>query len=127
MYHVVQELTGVRPSKKIPIKNKTGKVLLNEEVQNKRWVEHYKEVLNRLIPNNTYDLSEETPTTLNIRMDKIKVTAGIKCLKNNKSAEIDDITAELLKYGKSGLVKWLASFFNEIWQKEKMPAESTKG
>ena len=126
MYRGVQELAGVRTSNKIPIKNKAGKVLLNGEAQNKRWVEYFKEVLNRLIPNNTYDLSEETPTALNIRMNKIKVTAAIKCLKNNKSAEIDGITAELLKYGKNGLVKWLAGFLNEIWQKEEVPEEWTK-
>ena len=130
MYRVVQELTGVRTSNKIPIKNKAGKVLLNEEAQNKRWVEHFKEVLNRSIPNNTYDLSKDTPKTLNICMGKIKVaevTAAIKSLKNNKSAGIDDIPAELLKYGKNVLAKWLVNFFNEIWHKEEMPTEWTKG
>ena len=60
-------------------------------------------------------------------MNKIKMMAAIKCLKNNKSAEIDGATAELLKYGKNGLVKWMTRFFNEIGQKEEMPAESTKG
>ena len=82
--------------------------MLNEEAQNKCWVEHFKEVLNRLIPNNTYDLSEEIPTTLNIRMNKIKVTevtAAIRCLKKHKSAGIDDSTAELLKCGENGLAK----------------------
>ena len=82
MCRIVQELTGIRTSNKIPIKNKTGKVLLNEEGQNKRWTEHFKEMLGRTIPNNTSDVSEETLTILNIGMDKIKmreVTEAIKC------------------------------------------------
>ena len=34
---------------------------------------------------------------------------------------------QLLKYGKNELITWLTGFFNEIWQKEEMPAEWTKG
>ena len=104
-------------SNKIPIKNKAGKILLNEEDQTKRWVEYFKEALNRPILNNTYDLSEETLTTLNIRMDKIKTTeviAAIKCLKNNKSGRTNGIPVEFMKYRKNGLIKWVAGFFNDL-------------
>ena len=110
-------MIGVRTSNKIPIKNKVGKILLNEEDQTKRWIEYFKEALNRPIPNNTYDLSEETLTTLNIRIDKIKtteVTAAIKCLKNNKTGGTNGIPVEFMKYSKNGLIKWVAGFFNDL-------------
>ena len=47
LYSVVRQLTGVNSNSNVPLKSKDGRMLLTEEEQNARWMEHFKEeVLN---------------------------------------------------------------------------------
>ena len=56
LYKMVRDLTG--PNTSIPIKNKAGAVLLFEEKQNARWVEHLSD-LNHPIPTILRNLNDE--------------------------------------------------------------------
>ena len=39
----------------MPVKDKKGKILMTEEEQNARWVEHFRSVLNQPHPSSTFD------------------------------------------------------------------------
>ena len=71
------------------MKDKTGRQIVGEEQQRKRWVEHFEELLNRPAPQNpcdilpaAEDLDIESGT---LTRDEIRMT--IRQLKSGKAAE----------------------------------------
>ena len=46
LYRIVRDLTGGRSSSNVPKKDKEDRVLLTTEEQDKRRMEHFKEILN---------------------------------------------------------------------------------
>ena len=57
LYRIIKDITGTQSNTNVPIQDKKGKILGTEEEQNKRWVEHFKEVLNQPDPPTTFDFS----------------------------------------------------------------------
>ena len=55
-YRIVRELGNSKDSSNVPIKDSNGNVLLREEDQEDRWIEHFKSVLNQPSPSTTFDL-----------------------------------------------------------------------
>ena len=131
LYRIIKDITGTQSNTNVPIQDKKGKILGTEEEQNKRWVEHFKEVLNQPDPPTTFDFSNfELRPLLKVTLGKIskkEVRKAIKALKNNKAAGIDLIFAELLKYGGEEIVNRLTYMFNLIWEQEIVPDNWTKG
>ena len=105
LFKVVRDLSNVNTSSKnVPIKSKSGKLLITEEEQLKRCEEHFSEVLNQPNPVEAPNLSNDISSTEDtdvvteiISMDELR--SAIKALKNNKSPGKDMITAELFKHG----------------------------
>jgi len=65
LYKLVRDnITGKSSNSDVPIKDKNGKLLLTENEQNERWVEHFKSVLNQPIPTNLPNLQEEVNNTV---------------------------------------------------------------
>ena len=93
-----------------------------------RWVEHFRTLLNRPAPPEQPEENEEViwgedeedPTTE-------EILETIRHLKNNKSAGIDEISAELLKYGGRQLQEAMAKVVIGIWRREEMPEEWGEG
>jgi len=56
LYSVVRQLTGVNSNSNVPVKSKDRRMLLTEEEQNARWMEHFKEVLNQPEPTIELDM-----------------------------------------------------------------------
>mgnify|MGYP001795830861 CR=1 FL=1 len=50
LYHLTRVMAGKNPRPERPIKDKSGKTLSSKEEQQKRWVEHFSELLNREPP-----------------------------------------------------------------------------
>ena len=124
LYRIVRELTGAHSYSSAPIKDKSGNLLLTKEEQDARWIEHFKETLNQPSPHATFDFAAIS-TSEELDVDGGNITAAetikaIQAMKNNKAAGLDEITAELLKYGGDSVTKVLTSLFNECWQKSKM-------
>ena len=68
----------------VPAKDKSGKLLNTEETQNKRWVEHFKSVLNQPIPSELFDLQEEVDNASdnpNIPLEEITEDEIVSALK----------------------------------------------
>ena len=47
LYRIIKDLTGTQSNSNVPIQDKNGHTLAKEEEQNKRWVEHFQEVLSQ--------------------------------------------------------------------------------
>lgn len=131
LYRIVRELTGIRSSPNIPIKNKEGKMLLTKEEQNARWIEHFQETLNQPNPPALYDFeSEPHQPLLDVNMDditQIEVNRAIKGLKRNKAAGMDEVSPELLKHGGRVVTQKLVELCNSCWQSETVPDDWRKG
>ena len=56
-----------------------------------------------------------------------EIEEAVRKLKNYKSAGIDDISNEQLKYGVPGILPWLKDLFEAVWQSEDVPIDWRKG
>ena len=104
---------------------------MGADKQLNRWAEHFEELLNRPAPQNQPDI-QPAETYLPIDCNKptreeIKKKKAIAHMKNGKVAGPDGIPAEALKADVNTLVEMLYSLFEEIWEKEEIPAEWKEG
>ncbi|VDP37071.1 unnamed protein product [Schistosoma curassoni] len=67
LYDTTKKLSGNRRKPEQPVKSKEGEVVTNIEEQQNRWVEHFKELLNRPAPLNPPNI-ETAPTDLSINV-----------------------------------------------------------
>ena len=106
-------------------------MLFTGKEQNARWVEHFKEVLYQPNPKEIFGFKLETiQPELDVKTDAItkeEVKEVIKSLKNNKTAGIDQITAELIKEGEDVTTNAMSKLFNQYWTSELVPDEWRKG
>ena len=76
-------------------------MLATEEEQNAHWIGHFRETLNQLRPIDVFETADYNETdglqlSLGPALEK-EVAPAIFKLKNNKPAELDQISAELWK------------------------------
>ncbi|VDO52902.1 unnamed protein product [Schistosoma margrebowiei] len=94
-----RKLSGNRRKPERPLKRKEGEVITNIEEQQNKWVEHFKELLNRPAPLNPPNI-EAAPTDLptNVGPPTIEeISMTIRQIKSGKAAGPDNIPAEALK------------------------------
>ena len=130
LYKITRQICGkFHSSPNAPIKDKQGKLLTNEAEQNKRWAEHFSEILNReppleeaVIPDvqTELDINVEPPT-------KEEIVNAIKSLKNNKAPGSDNLNTELFKSDAETAANILEPLFRKIWVEAYVPEDWTKG
>ena len=111
------------------VKEKQGTMLISKEEQDKRWAEHFSEILNKPAPENPPDIAPATED-LDISTDapiKQEIIKAIKALKNNKIPGQDTLQAELLKINLDLAADLLLSLFESIWEKGQLPHDLTCG
>ena len=112
------------------IKDKKGNILAGQKQILDRWVEYFKETLNKErnkdygkrqinFEDDENDEEIQPPT-------KEEIGVTIRCLKNNKSPGLDSIPAEMFKYGGQGVIDSIQELISEVWEKEEMPCEWSK-
>ena len=90
---------GYQPRNEV-IRSKEGDLIVNKEGIQERWMEHFEELFNRPPPQNPVeDLEIEFNGEDLEPLSREDVLAAIKNLKNHKAAGMDNISAELIKYG----------------------------
>ena len=98
------------------MKDKHGNNISTEPEQTARWVEHFREVLNRPEPDDPaeidpsdvlFDIDTSSPT-------KEEVKTATKALKNGKACGVDSIYAEMLKADIETSAEALTNFFHSI-------------
>ena len=129
LYDTTRKLSGKHQKATKPVKSKDGQTLPTVEEQLDRWVEHLKELLNRLPPENTADIPPaETPLNINCnRPSKTEIRKAIKALKNNKAPGPDNIPAEALEADINTSTNMQYMLFGKIWNDEEIPVEWREG
>ncbi|VDO51635.1 unnamed protein product [Schistosoma margrebowiei] len=86
LYDITKKLTGNRRKPERPVKSKEGKVITNIEEQRNRWVEHFKELLNRSVPLDPSNI-DAAPTDLPIDGGSPTIEEINMAIRQIKSAE----------------------------------------
>nr|KAG5703496.1 hypothetical protein BaRGS_020130 [Batillaria attramentaria] len=129
LYQVTKKLAGKFQQTDKPVKDKNGHPLTTTEEQLKRWAEHFRELLNRPIPETPPDIPPaETELPINCdKPSKAEIRKAIMTLRNGKAAGPDEIPAEAIKADTGTAVNMLHSLFSKIWEKEEVPAQWKEG
>nr|KAG5686071.1 hypothetical protein BaRGS_030686 [Batillaria attramentaria] len=129
LYQVTKKLAGKFQQTDKPVKDKNGHPLTTTEEQLKRWAEHFRELLNRPIPETPPDIPPaETELPINCdKPSKAEIRKAIITLRNGKAAGPDEIPAEAIKADTETAVNMLHSLFSKIWEKEEVPAQWKEG
>ncbi|CAH8472212.1 unnamed protein product [Schistosoma guineensis] len=112
-----------------PVKNKEGKIITNVKEQRNRWVEHFKELLNRPAPLNSLNI-EVAPTGIPMDVGPPtieEISMAVKQIKSGKAAGPDNIPAGALKADVAVTAKMLYILFNKIWDEEQVPKDWKEG
>ena len=129
LYDTTRKLAGKFKKSERPIRDKKGIVLMGADKQLNRWAEHFEELLNRPVPQNQPDIQpaeSDLPIDCN-KPTREEIKKAITHMKNGKVAGPDGIPAEALKADVNTSVEMLYSLFEEIWEKEEIPAEWKEG
>ena len=124
-------MAGTASNSNVPIRDKHGRILVDKEEQNARWIEHFKDTLNQPNPSLLYDfITEHIPEELPVTTEAIgtrEVQLTVKALKNHKAAGLDQIIGELLNHGGDEMIEELTRLLNNCWLKESLPVDRQKG
>ncbi|VDO67340.1 unnamed protein product [Schistosoma margrebowiei] len=105
LYDITKKLSGNRRKPERSVKSKEGEVVTNIEEQRNRWVEHFKELLNRPAPLNPPNI-EAASTDLPINVGSLtieEISMATKQIKSGKA--IDRIMKTPTSEGKHG-IQW---------------------
>ena len=120
-YNKINERTKRRKPPTFVCKDKNNNLLLSADVAMKRWGEHFEETLNAEAVETSMAALEKPPVydDLEIETPTIEeVQKAIMRLKNNKSAGLDNIPAELFKSGGDKVVDHIHQIICKIWTNE---------
>ena len=111
------------------MKDKSGRQIVGDEQQRKRWVEHFEELLNRPPPQTPPDI---LPSTQDVDIESSTLTrdeirTAIRHLKSGKAAGPDGIPCEALKADIETTVDMLYTLFEKIWEVEEVPLDWKEG
>ncbi|KAH9590690.1 hypothetical protein MS3_00003278 [Schistosoma haematobium] len=129
LYDTTKKLSGNRRKEERPVKRKEGEVITNIEERQNRWVEHFKELLNRLAPPNPPNI-EAAPTDLSINVGPPtieEISMVIRQINSGKAAGSDNIPAEALKADVAATSRIPHILFNKIWDEEQVPKDWKEG
>ena len=111
------------------VKDKEGRLLVNQEEVKERWKQYFSDLLNR--PSPDHPIEELEPELMDqMDIDDIseeEVRRAIKGMKNNKAAGVDGILAEMIKYGGGRMEEEMTTLYKKIWRDEAMPQEWQEG
>ena len=93
-------ITGKCHTTNVIVKDKNGILLTSEGEQQRRWTEHFRELLDRPPPPTVVPNIQEAATDLDISTDvptRREIIQAINSLKNGKAPGHDNLNAELFK------------------------------
>jgi len=92
-------------------------------IEDQKWIEHYKSLWCLNSPQNNNDESETTPTP-SVETDEItNEEQSLKSMKNTKAAGPDGLNSELFKYRGPVLSHSLLKLINKFWRERLIPEE----
>ncbi len=123
MYKAIRKQQRNKPKDEIMVDGTEG-MTANEKEATDIVTDFFKNMFNA---ENQKKFGDIPPSQMKIPFTKGEVGEAIKSLKNNKSAGIDDIVAEQLKYGPEEINQSIAELLNEISRTGNHPKEVKEG
>ena len=117
MYKALKQINRNKPKSEIIVKNEQNRLTSNE----KEAVEIIAKFFYEMFDGEETDLEHIKLAQMKVPFTETEVRKAINSLKNNKSAGIDDIKAEHLKYGTSVINKGIAKILNDTAKTGKYP------
>ena len=129
VYKITKVIAGKCHTTNMLVKDKNGALLTSEGEQERRWMEHFREVLNRPPPSEVPNI-QEVATDLDISTDVLtrrEIIEAINSLKNGKAPGHDNLNAELFKADPELAATILTPLFIKIWEQEDIPSDWGRG
>ncbi|XP_063692787.1 uncharacterized protein LOC134824742 [Bolinopsis microptera] len=132
----IKKISGKKKKKVgMSVRDKDGHFITDPDSQKERWKEHFTELLNPPLSDGNLDDLDGVPSQPSFDYlscsdgppSRDEISYALKKLKNCKSAGVDEITNEQLKYGGSALVGQLELLFKKVWEEEVIPEDWLKG
>ena len=114
------------------VKSKDGLLLTNQDEIQKRWKEHFLEVLNRPAPEDTRQFEEHDgipDPKIAVDAHKPEISAALKGMKNRAAGGVDGLIVEILTADleTSRSADILHYFLHEVWEQEQLPEDWSHG
>ena len=125
-FDTLKLLTRSQQPRTSVVENKGGLLLTEETAVLKRWTEYCQDLYNYQLKPDTNILSNSAYTNREQGDAPIlqeEVEKAVHALKCGKSPGVDNIPAELLKYGGPELIKTLTSICQRIWETKQWPKD----
>ena len=127
VYEATRKLSTKKGKTIDMIKSKDEVLLTKQDEIQKRWKDHFLEVLNRQAPEDTVDFDEddEIPES-EIDFDaptKAEICAALKEMKNGTAGGVDSLTVETLKADLETSVDVLYHLLHRVWEQEQIPED----
>ena len=129
MFKITRQICGRRSRTQTPICGKNGILLTTEKAQEKRWAEHFQEILNKDPPGDLAGF-QDAAEDLDICTDpptKQEVLQAIKSLKNGKAPGTDLLNAKLFKCDPELAAEILLPLYCKVWNGDGIPSDWNKG
>ena len=127
--HRIKQICGGQRRGKAPICDKQGALLTTEKDQEKRWAEHFQEVVNNEALEESA-VSQDTMKDLDISTEppsKEEIIAAIRDLKNGKAPGQDRLNADIFKCHPELAEEILLPLFTKVWSGDGIPNGWNKG
>lgn len=126
-YNGLKAIFGPRTSSIVPIKNREGTLLTNQEEITHRWKEHFQDLLNLDGETNANVLNEIIPQPRKQELDNEitmeELESAIKSMSSEKAPGLDGLPAEVYKYSGQDIKVKLLDIIRECWRTENIPQE----
>ena len=123
MYKAIKLLKTQEPKKRILVNGENG-VATDEKQQVEIITDFYEKIFRS---EDAEEMQTIPPTEMKTHFTGDEVQRAVKSLKNNKSPGIDNLKAELIKYGPSILNECIAEIYNDMARTGKYPTEVKEG
>ena len=129
VYMVTKIITGKCHTTNVLVKDKNGILLTSEGEQQRRWTEHFRELLNRPPPTVVPNI-QEAATDLDISTDvptSREIIQAVNSLKYGKAPGHDNLNAELFKADPKLVATILTPLLTKIWEQEEILTDWSRG
>ena len=123
MFQAIKDINRQKPRVPLLIKTKSGTLTANEKEQCEIIASYFKQQFLK----DTEHLPDLEPRAMRRRFTRTEIRKAVRKLKNNKSAGLDQVVAELLKYGPDILYDEIAIIFNTLAETGDCPVELIQG
>lgn len=121
-FQVVKELTKQKQARVMNIEDKDGKCITEKKAIIERWTEYCLELYNHQAQGDPNVLTcQNWIEDDDFPILREEIEAAVKSLKKGKAAGVDNIPAELIKYGGTTVTDFLTKIYNKIWQSGEWP------